>query len=82
MIGQPKDSGKYELDFAIELSESKSMNFIMNSITLSLRMMGASAYQTNQNTIMVKGIPVSEKQIMDLFNRQNYKSKHFVIKDE
>lgn len=71
-------TGNYNLNFNVTLIEKKAMKGMMLLLDLSLRMMGGEIYQYDDSTISIKNIPVTERQIVNLFTREKITSKHIV----
>lgn len=75
-------TGNYLLSFNVSLSEKRAMKSMLLLLDLSMRMMDGEVVQVDDSNIMLKNIPVNEKQIIELFTRDKIKAKHFVpLKD-
>lgn len=75
-------SGRYNLSFYIHLTNKKAAAALRGLLSLSFSMMGGSVGQTDDQTLFLSGIEVTEKQIKDLFMRAPITGKHYRVVGE
>lgn len=71
-------SGNYSLSFTLQLTDARAMKAMLSLLRLAMGMMGGSVSQIDDMSIELSDIPITEKQIMDLFTRDPITGKHFV----
>lgn len=76
-------SGKYELVFNLHLTDKKQAASLKGLLNLSFSMMGGTVRMTDESTIQLSGVEVTQRQIEDLFLRDPITGKHYkVVNDE
>ena len=74
-----KYSGKYNLSFYIHMTNRRSVTVLNALLSLSFAMMGGTVSQTDEFTLLLSGIEVTDKQIIDLFTRDPITGKHYKV---
>ena len=77
-----KYSGYYDMTFYITMKNVKTTKAMMAALNLALGMMEANVQFFDEQTIMVSGIRVSEKQVSELFTRDPITGKHFSVQKD
>lgn len=72
-------SGLYSMMFRIHLLDKRAAPAFRSVLSLSFGMMGAKITQTDDFTIEISDVEITQKQIEDLFMRDPVTGKHFKV---
>lgn len=75
-------SGKYNLSFYIHLTNKKAVTVLNALLSLSFKMMGGIVNQTDDFTLYLSNVEVTDRQIKDLFTRDPITGKHYKVVGE
>lgn len=77
-----KPENLYDLSFNIKLTQKRSVQVLYSLLELSFSMAGGSVTQTDDLTLMLTGVEISEDQIVNMFFQDKIRAHHYkVVKD-
>lgn len=75
-------SGLYDLTFCVHLKDKRTMSAFKSMLSLAFGLMGAEIKQTEECTVQVSGLEITDKQIEDLFTRDPITGKHYRVEGD
>ena len=66
----------------MHISSPKTMPALRSMLTLAFAFLGGRVEQTDEETLVVTGVPVTQRQIVDTITRDPVTGEHFKVVNE
>ncbi len=73
---------EYDMMMFMHISSPKTMPALRSMLTLAFAFLGGRVEQTDEETLVVTGVPVTQRQIVDTITRDPVTGEHFKVVNE